>query len=327
VITTRRAVFPRACKVSLDFVTAGKRHEIAPLLEVYRGAVNFYIRSLWAAPGRLDGETLGRLPNERTRLQSFHKDQAFKQALAIVNSTKKAAAATGAKAKRPVFKGAAILCHGVGVENGRGSFDLIVRLSTLRKRERITLPARRTLVLNKWPALPRARLVQGCALSRDHLIVWVELPKATLREDGDALGVDIGIAKLATTSDGEILGDDFRTIRDRVRRRTGSRRKRRARKSFRKAAAPWTYRRVRQRIEQLAQDHRVRLVAVDPRGTPRICPECGTEDRRNRVEEVFRCIRCDHSGDADFVGARNILAHTVAASGRVQSPRGKKDRE
>jgi hypothetical protein len=123
-------------------------------------------------PGWLDGGTLGRLPNGCTRLQSFHKYQALRQALAIVNSTRKAAAATGAKAKRPVFKGAAILCHGVGVENGRGSFDLIVRLSTLRKRERIALPTRCTAVLNKWLALPRARLVQGCALSRDHLIVW-----------------------------------------------------------------------------------------------------------------------------------------------------------
>jgi hypothetical protein len=66
--------------------------------------VNFYIRSLWAAPGRFDGETLGRLPNGCTRLQSFHMDQALRQALAIVNSTRKAAAVTGATAKRPVFK-------------------------------------------------------------------------------------------------------------------------------------------------------------------------------------------------------------------------------
>jgi hypothetical protein len=54
-------VYRRACNVSFNFVTAKKRHEVARLLEAYRGAVNFYIRSLWAAPGRLDGETLGRL--------------------------------------------------------------------------------------------------------------------------------------------------------------------------------------------------------------------------------------------------------------------------
>ena len=65
----------RACRVSLDFATASKRHEIDRLLEAYRGAVNFYVRSLWRTPGKLDGETLARLPAEHTRLQSMQKDQ------------------------------------------------------------------------------------------------------------------------------------------------------------------------------------------------------------------------------------------------------------
>ena len=56
----------RACRVSLDFATASKRREIDRLLEAYRGAVNFYVRSLWRTPGKLDGETLARLPAERT---------------------------------------------------------------------------------------------------------------------------------------------------------------------------------------------------------------------------------------------------------------------
>jgi transposase len=37
-------------------------------------------------------------------------------------------------------------------------------------------------------------------------------------------------------------------------------------KNFHKAAAPWTYRRVMQRIECLASENRVLPVAVDPRG-------------------------------------------------------------
>ena len=36
--------------------------------------------------------------------------------------------------------------------------------------------------------------------------------------------------------------------------------------------------------------------------------------------KVFRCIACDHTGDADFIGARNILTKTLAALGRVLSP-------
>jgi transposase len=38
---------------------------------------------------------------------------------------------------------------------------------------------------------------------------------------------------------------------------------------------------------------------------------------------VFRCIACDHKGDADFVGARNTLTKTLVALGRVYSPNAK----
>ena len=77
---------------------------------------------------------------------------------------------------------------------------------------------------------------------------------------------------------------------------------------------------MRQRIERLALENRVLPVAVDPRATSRTCPACRKDDRRNREGEVFRCIACDHKGDADFIGARNILTKTLAALGRVLSP-------
>jgi transposase len=89
--------------------------------------------------------------------------------------------------------------------------------------------------------------------------------------------------------------------------------------NFRKAAAPWTYRRVRQRIECLASENRVRPIAVDPRGPSRTCPVWDEDDRRNRSGEAFR-FACDHRGDADFIGARNILIKTRAALGRVLPP-------
>jgi IS605 OrfB family transposase len=215
-------------------------------------------------------------------------------------------------------------------------------------------------VLNRWLARPEARLVQGCALSEKVIVIWVEFQEPEAREDGDVIGVDVGINKLLATSDGDFLGKDWRAVSAKVRRRRpGSKGKRRARimrdhyvnhivklmpwhrltaigiedlhnmkrgkqkgrgKNFRKAAAPWTYRRVRQRIECLARENRVRLVAVNPRGTSRTCPECGEDDRRNRYGEMFRCVACDHTSDADFVGARNIRYRAIAALGSVLSP-------
>jgi hypothetical protein len=139
----------RACRLSTELATATKRHEIARLLEAYRGAINFYVRFRSARQG-------ARLPPKRTHLQSMQKDQALHQARAIVSSTRRSAMALGAKPQRPRFTGMAVLCHGVTIEPGRGSFDLVVRLSTLRPRERITIPTRKTRVLNKWRARPGA---------------------------------------------------------------------------------------------------------------------------------------------------------------------------
>ena len=220
----------RACRLSLDFATAKKRREISRLLEAYRGAANFYIRSLWQTPGALDKDTLARLPAVRTRLLAMHKDQALRQALSIVSATRKSARALCIEARCPDFRGMAILCHGVTIGSGRGSFDLIVRLSTLARGRRIAIPTRKTYVLNKWLAMPGGRLVEKtCALSEKGIIVFVEFPEPEIRENADILGIDIGINKLITTSDRQFIGTDWKSISARVRRCCpGSKGKRRA---------------------------------------------------------------------------------------------------
>ena len=221
----------RACRVTLKFVTANKHRHIAALLQAYRAAVNFYIRSLWQTPGKLDKDTLARL--QRTRLSERFKSQALKQALETVVATKRSANALKKRVTCPVFRGSAVLdAKFVTIENGRGSFDLVIRLSCLRKGVRLTLPTRKTSVLNKWLSMPNARLVQGCAINEHRCIVWVELPDAatippTYRDD--VIAVDLGVKKLLTASDGAAYGTDFTRIRDKiVRRQPGSRGRRRA---------------------------------------------------------------------------------------------------
>jgi len=99
----------RACKVSLEFLTEAKRRRLGALLQAYRGAVNFFIRSLWEQPGKLDGKTLARLPKENTRLFESLGFVALGEALETVDSTQKAARATGIPASCPHFTGAAVL--------------------------------------------------------------------------------------------------------------------------------------------------------------------------------------------------------------------------
>ena len=60
------------------------------------------------------------------------------------------------------------------------------------------------------------------------------------------------------------------------------------------------------------------LLAVDPKNTSRTCPACGHVSADNRkTQSVFACVACGHTGNADHVGAINILArgHRVLACG------------
>lgn len=349
----------RAVKVSLAFATQEKRRQINALMEAYRAAVNFYARSLWHTRGKLDKATLARLKS--TRLSERYKSQALKQALEMVIATKKSAKELGIKASCPIFNGSAVLdAKFVTVEEGQGSFDLVVRLSTLQKGKRITIPTRKTAPFNKWSEWPGSELIQGCALSEDSLILWFEIPEE-VKIVGSVLGLDIGVHKLISNSNGDHYGTEFKTVRDKIRRRKpGSknraqsfaerenlinrtinqlplantrvigvealhdmkRGKKKGRgKSFRKAIAPWTYRRVLTRIEHKTQENRILLVKVDPANTSRTCPNCGAARKENRRGEKFLCLTCDHRGDADTIGAQNVLARTLVTLGSVESPR------
>jgi transposase len=92
-------------------------------------------------------------------------------------------------------------------------------------------------------------------------------------------------------------------------------------KSFRKAIAPWTYRQGLNRAGDKSLENRVRLVDNDPAKTSRECPQDGTVRQENRRGEKFRCVVCGYAADADYVGARNVLAKTLATLGSVESPR------
>ena len=349
----------RACKVTLKFATNKKKRQIDALLAAYRSAVNFYIKSLWKTKGRRDADTLARLPG--SRLSERYKQAALKQAFDIVILTKKSSKALKRRCSLPVFKGGAILdSRFICLEPGKGSFDLTIKLATLRKGRPIIIPSKHTKMTRKWLSKLGAEFVKGCHLSDNLITLWVKVPDTTDKISGDIVGVDIGVNKLISDSNGNHYGKDFKSIRDKIRRKKPkSKAKRRALKerdnfinatanklpwkdikligcedltnikqgkkkgrgkAFRKAMAPWTARQVLTRIEQKASENRVRLIKVDPTNTSRTCPSCGTVAKENRKGEDFWCVRCNYRADADYVGAQNILAKTLEILGSLQSP-------
>lgn len=355
----------RSIKLSLEFITAAKKQKIHALLEAYRAAVNFYIKSLWAKKGSLDKPTLARLEN--TRLSERYKSQALKQALEMVISTCKSAKELGVKATCPVFKGGAKLdAKFVSIMDGNNTFDIWLKLATLKKRHPIYLPTKATAVLRKWLAKDGAKLLQGCLLHEDYLIVWVETPYQTLKTEGSINAIDLGETVLAVDAEKNFYGKQLQPILDKIRRRKqGSKGRRRARierdnyinrclktlpwqqlrclgkenlsgikkgktglkqsKKFRKARAPWNQGWVRTRINHLAQENRVLSVNYDPRNTSRKCPKCSEVNKGNRRGRLFKCLSCGYAEHADYVGALNGVASTRLLLGSLESPKPTKD--
>jgi Putative transposase DNA-binding domain len=202
----------RACVVTLKYATGAKLASIRLLVEAYRGCVNRYIKVLWALPEAqfgLDANTLSKVP--AGRLSERYRSNALKQAIEIVISTRRAAQATGSRTRCPKFTGNLVLdAKFVDVEdkdvNPGNPFDLVVRSSTLEKGNRI---------------------VQGCSLSEDQLILWVEIPEPeipwTPPQDAKTMGADLGMRKLLTVSDDRdrtaFLGREYHALQKLIRRK------------------------------------------------------------------------------------------------------------
>lgn len=335
----------RAIKISLGLATAAKQRRIAALRREVLACTQRYIDLLWAKPGRLDAETLNQVPGGS--LSYRHRSNCLKVALETISATRKATRATGVAASKPKIRGAIRLSSLVAkVESGKGTFDYVLKVSGLISGEPIVIPFKGHKRLNHWLSQPGAVLLQGCTLGNAWAALWIKIPDQ-LPKTGPPLGIDIGINKLIVDSDGNRYGTEVKAVCARVHRcKPGSKgrlRASRARKdyinrevkrlpwdifgslgierlknlklgkkpgrgkNFRKAIAPWTYRQAITRIEMLAQENRVRLVAVDPRNTSRTCPICKTVAKESRMGEHFCCVSCGFSADADHIGAVNVL--------------------
>lgn len=326
----------RAIPISLKFITNSKRRKIQALIHAYRKSVNFYLKHNNLT---LSKESLDLL--QTSKLSQRYKSNALKQAIGIKKACK------NTTKKTPKFNGFPILdSKFVTIENGKKSFDLIIKLSSLSKGNKLILVSKKHKHLNYW--LTKGELKQGCELRNNKLILWVEVKQDKLYKEGRSLGIDLGMKKIITTSDGVFLGRDFNEINNKILRKKknskaykralrerdnlinrvvkqlpwdelgvlcyeqlsnikfGKVGKLRKYKGFRVKQQHWTYRKVISRILEKCQENRVRPVYVNPKNTSRMCPVCNSVDAANRVLEDFRCLACGYEQDADVVGATNV---------------------
>jgi putative transposase len=83
--------------------------------------------------------------------------------------------------------------------------------------------------------------------------------------------------------------------------------KRRLSKNMRRSLGNWNYRYWLTRLQMATESNRITFRSVRPEYTSQMCSKCGHIEGRNRNNEVFRCLKCGHSGNADINAAINIL--------------------
>lgn len=78
-------------------------------------------------------------------------------------------------------------------------------------------------------------------------------------------------------------------------------------KEFRKTLSNWNYRVLLDVVKSHTETSRVSYRSVNPYKTSQLCPSCARTERGNRVNELFKCLSCGHSGPADLIASLNIL--------------------
>lgn len=348
-----------AVNISLKFLTGTKKNAIANLHTEYCRVVNLYLTRLPKGRCAFDSDTQKLVSPGETRLSANLRGSAFKKALSIHNAPKKLNKTTKTH-KIPTYSGAVDLTQRTCTilqNSSLKEFDLLIRVSSLKKGKTLVLTCKKHAHLNKLLSEAGAALSSSASLYPDRITIFVDAVDKELKSTGKILGVDLGKNKLISLSSGTFLGTDTSKVCDAVKTaKQKSKQKLHARrhrdqyireavnqlpwdflqtlvledlkgikqgkqknrgKVFRKAMAPWAVRQAINWIEYKAQRNGVRVVFVDPANTSRCCPRCGTVSEDNRQGEKFACISCGHVADADYVGACNILAKHLGTFGQA----------
>ena len=99
--------------------------------------------------------------------------------------------------------------------------------------------------------------------------------------------------------------------------------KRRLNKNMRRSLGNWNYRYWLSRLQQATEENRVTFRSVPSYYTSQRCSNCGFIERKNRKGEVFKCLKCSHSENADINAAINILQRFIQGPyGALYKPKG-----
>ncbi len=236
----------------------------------------------------------------------------------------------------------------IEVNEDNKEFDIWITLSNIGMFKKIYIPLKKTKHFNELLGI--GKIKGSIRLSLDMVTFCFEVENKEINNSSKVLGVDIGKNKVISCSNGfksvpDRDGYDLNKIINKMSvKKVGSKSYNRC-KEQRKNYINWTINRLdltgikEVRIEDIKDLKRgkkrlgkllswvyadifrkigfycerwnVSIVKVNPAYTSRRCSVCGWVQEKNRDGEVFRCLHCNHTMDADENAAINISLDLV----------------
>lgn len=282
--------------------------------------------------------------------------RAYRRAHTDWKRSLKASRKTGKPFTAPTLRAELIDAAHVQAPRKAKSFDLWVMVQGVGK---LYIPAKKHRAINRALAYPGATLCEQGEVFRKngkwYCRVGVKVPLPETQPVNEWIGVDVGVRKAITCSDG-YQGPDLRPILDKQQQRAADQARHlhdteidsltsprqaqakearallsRAQKSGRGIALEnprslpkwrqWSAKFFAKRILLLAPLAGVPVSLVRPAYTSLTCSRCGEVGQTFRSKTMFRCLRCRFTANADRNAALNIAyrAHRVSCGSHHSS--------
>jgi len=231
------------------------------------------------------------------------------------------------------------------------SFDLAVRLGSIfGNRISLLLPTKKHSQFNKHitngytvNSSVQLRRIDG----KLYVNLFLEKETPKVKDTGKVIGIDVGIKKLMSTSEGEFFGRDIENKIQKLKRRKrdsknfkqtlaeikdyigeqvnklklddvgvvvvenlnvkNMSKKGKSTKEHRKTLGNWNSRLLFGRLSNRCQENRILMASVESEYTSQKCSTCGEIHKESRKGERYECKHCGASLDADYNASLNIL--------------------
>jgi len=230
-------------------------------------------------------------------------------------------------------------------------FDMVVRLGSIwGNRLSLELPIRKHKHFNQLFASGFG-VKTSLRLSRKNnkysINLYMSKDFEQVKDEGNIIGIDVGIKKLMSVSDGTFIGTDIESIIRKYKRRKQNSKnskktlkqikdyighsvnqlnftdtqcivmeelkpsnmlvKGKSSKEFRKILSKWNQNLLVERIQNKCELNRVELQFVLPHHTSQQCSQCGEIHKESRKGELYQCVVCGYTIDADYNASLNIV--------------------